>query len=108
MNASVLEALQRLSKARIEIVPVPGLTRYFVLARDGFASLVERSGEGFGKVGAAGRVDERGFAALLWRSGEPYFVAKHGEEAATKEDVERLRKFSVDLKAALEPDSHLR
>jgi hypothetical protein len=77
------------------------LTRYFVLARDGFASLVERRGDGFGKIGAAGRVDARGFAALLWRGGAAYFVAKHGEEAASAEDVAQLRQFSVDLEAAL-------
>ena len=96
-----MAALVRLAEAGIEIVPVPGLTRHFVLARAGFASLVERRGDGFGGIGAAGRVNARGFSALVWRDGAPLFVSKQGEEAATLEDVETLRKFSADLAKAL-------
>ena len=101
MDAATVAKLERLAAAGIELVPVPGLTRYFVFARDGFASLVERSGAGFGRIGAAGRVTERGFAALVWRDGAAYFVAKQYEELAGEGDVERLRRFSADLEAAL-------
>jgi hypothetical protein len=101
MDASVLAKLERLAEAGIELVPVPGLARYFVFARDGFASLVERSGEGFGRVGAAGRVTEQGFAALIWRDGEAFFVAKQNEERATAEQVETLRRFGADLERAM-------
>jgi hypothetical protein len=101
MEAATMAKLERLAAARIELIPIPGLERYFVFARDGFASLVERRGAGFGRVGAAGRVTERGFAALVWRDDEAFFVAKQFEERAGAEDVERLRRFSEDLEAAL-------
>jgi hypothetical protein len=102
MSPVLLAALERLAAARIEIIPTPGLTRHVVLARDGFASLVERTATGFGGIGAAGRVDSRGFAALVWRDGGPVFVSKQGEQTATPEEVETLRKFSADLAAALD------
>jgi hypothetical protein len=101
MDTALLAKLERLAQARIELVPVPGLERYFVLARDGFASLVERTPAGFGRAGAAGRVDEGGFAALVWRAGVGYFISKQREERATEEEVERLRQFSADLEVAL-------
>jgi hypothetical protein len=101
MDPAVLRKLERLANAGIEIVPIDGLTRHFVLARDGFAALVERASEDFGKIGAAGRVDERGFAALVWREREAFFVAKHTEVRATRDEVDGLRRFSSDLKQAL-------
>jgi hypothetical protein len=101
MSPVLIAALERLVEAHIEIVPMPGLARHVVFARDGFASLVERTADGFGGIGAAGRVDSRGFAALVWREGAPLFVSKQGEQAATLEEVETLRRFSADLAAAL-------
>ena len=43
----------------------------------------------------------QGLAYLVWRDGQPMLAAKGGETAATAEQVEAIRKFSEDLKAAL-------
>ena len=40
-------------------------------------------------------------AVLVWRAGTPYLVARGHEQAATPEQVERLRAFSTDLTAAV-------
>jgi hypothetical protein len=100
--------LERLAEAGIEIVPMPELERYFVLARDGFAALVERTGDerngdDFGAIGSAGRVTAAGFAALVWRGGQAYFVTRQHQERATPDEVARLRRFSTELAAALAP-----
>jgi hypothetical protein len=102
VDPTLLRKLERLAAARIEIVPFPSLPRYFVFARDGFASLVERSGDQLGQIGAAGRVTECGFEALVWRNGQPWFVGKQKEEAASEEQVILLRRFESDLAEALD------
>ena len=101
MDPALLARLEKLTAAGIELVPLPGLNRHYVLARDGFAALVERNAGGFGRVGAAGQVNERGFAALVWRGEAAWFVGKNFETPAAPEDVERLRLFASDLKKAL-------
>jgi len=80
---------------------MPGLERYFVLARGGFASLVERTPHGFGRPGAPGLVTERGFAALVWREEVPWFVGKGFEIPAGPDQVSSLRRFTADLALAL-------
>jgi hypothetical protein len=95
------QKLERLAAAHIEMIPVPGVSRHVVLGRDGFASLVECSPEGFGAIGAPGLVSERGFAVLVWRGEIGFFVARGFEQQATTEQVEALRKFSRDLSEAL-------
>ena len=101
MDPALVDRLEKLTAAGIEFVAIPGLTRYYVLARDGFAALVERTGSGFGGIGAAGQVSDRGFAALIWRGQTPVFAGKNFEIPATPEDVERLRLFASDLENAL-------
>jgi hypothetical protein len=51
--------------------------------------------------GSTGMMTEQGLAYLLWRDGRPYLAAKGGETPATPEQVEAIRQFSEDLKAAL-------
>jgi len=97
----VLHTLERLASRNIELVPLPGLERYFVLARDGFASLVERTPRGFGRAGAAGLVTAQGFAALVWREDIPWFVGKSFEFPAGQEQVASIRRFTADLEQAL-------
>jgi hypothetical protein len=96
-----LQVLERLAAASIRIVPALDLTRHFLLERNGVVALVERSGDGFGKPGAPGLLTERGFAALVWRGDEAWFIAKGLEQPAKPEQVAELRRFADDLRQAL-------
>ncbi len=51
--------------------------------------------------GSTGMMTEQGLAYLVWRDGLPFLAAKGGETPATPEQVETIRKFSADLKSAL-------
>ena len=95
------EKFQKLVDANIELLPLPEITTHFVFHRDGFAALVDRVKDSFGKVGAAGLLTERGIAPLVWRHDVPVFVLKDFEENATSMQVEQLRAFQRDLQAAL-------
>jgi hypothetical protein len=55
-------------------------------------------------LGSSGMMTEAGLAYLTWQDGRP-FLAAHGGNAvpASPEQVEVLRRFSEDLKAALNP-----
>ena len=93
--------LQRLVDANINLLPTTQSTTHFVFERDGFGSLVERGVEGFGRAGAPGLLTEKGFAALIWRGENAFFVGKGTELAATVEQVELIRSFAADLERAL-------
>ncbi|MCX6606758.1 MAG: hypothetical protein NTV52_24680, partial [Acidobacteria bacterium] len=69
----MLEIFERLAAAGIDLLPAE-VTTHFLFVRDGFVSLVERRDKGFGSVGTAGLMVESGYAALLWRGGEAFFV----------------------------------
>jgi hypothetical protein len=98
--------LERLAAARIQLLPLVGIERHFVLERDGYAALVERTaGSGFGRMGTPGLLTEKGLAVLIEREGRAVFVAKGFEETATAESIEALRVFARDLKAALSLES---
>ncbi len=95
--------LGRLVDAKITLLPTTQITTHFVFERDGFVSLVERRPDGFGRAGAPGLLTEKGFAALIWRGESAFFVGKGVEQPASAEQVERIRKFAVDLETALDP-----
>jgi hypothetical protein len=44
---------------------------------------------------------EHGFAALVWRGDQAFFVGKGFEQPASAEQVEKLRAFAGDLGRAL-------
>jgi hypothetical protein len=96
----VTARLEKLTAAGIEIVPAE-IASHFILARDGFVAFVERRENDFGNIGAPGLMTERGFAALLWRGGEAFFVGKGFELPASLAQVEKIRSFAADLQAAL-------
>jgi hypothetical protein len=97
-----LEArLQRLAELGIWILFAIEIQNHFVLERDGFAALVERTPEGFGHAGGAGLLTERGLATLVWRDASAFFVLKGSEQPASTAQVEALRRFSADLESAL-------
>ena len=80
-----------------EFQPLPG-ERHVVVSRGGFAAVVDRHK---GEIGAPGLLIGRGLAMLVWRGGEPFFVAKSHEQPATADQVDALRRFRADLETAL-------
>jgi hypothetical protein len=55
-------------------------------------------------LGSSAIATDSGFAFLVWRDGQPRLAAHGaGEIPASPEQVETLRRFSEDLKAALNP-----
>jgi hypothetical protein len=99
----VTDEIERLARAGIQLLPA-GLTSHFVFERDGYICLVERTGDGFGHIGAPGLMTEQGFAALVWRGNEGWFVGKGFERRASAQQVEEIRAFAADLRAALHPN----
>lgn len=95
------EKLERLVAAGIQLLPTVEITTHYVFERDGFVALVERRAEGFGGIGSAGRLTEKGIAPLVLRGTASFFVAKGFEQPATAEEVDRIRRFQADLKYAL-------
>jgi hypothetical protein len=96
----VIDKLEKLAAAGIQIVPAE-ITSHFILERDGFVAFVERREEAFGNIGAPGLMTDHGYAALIWRGEQAFFVGKGFEETASLEQVERVRAFATDLTAAL-------
>lgn len=97
----MLEKLERLANANINLLPAAEITTHFVLERNGFVALVERRNDDFGRVGSAGMLTDSGFAALVWRGREAYFVARNFEQQATPGQIGELRQFQNDLEQAL-------
>jgi hypothetical protein len=97
------EKFQKLVDYNIQLLPIPEIESHFVFERDGFAALVERINNDFGRVGTAGLLNANGVAPLVWRGSDAFFIARNFEQRATGEQVERLRAFQKDLTAALTP-----
>jgi hypothetical protein len=100
----VIAVLQKLAAAEIQIVPAE-ITSHFILERGGFVAFVERrpdaQGGSFGNIGAPGLMTERGFAALVWRGDQAFFVGKGFKQPASPEQVQQIRRFASDLADAL-------
>jgi len=97
----MIEILERLVAAGIELVPAPEVGTHFIFTRDGFVALVERRGDAFGGIGSAGLLVDQGLAPLVQRGDHAFFVARGFEQEATVEQVDKLKQFSADLKQAL-------
>ena len=93
------ETADRLTNLNIQVM-VEGAAHY-VFARDMCIALVGRTAAGFGSIGSTGLMTDSGLAYLVWRDGTPRLSGKGSEVAATAEQVEVVRRFSEDLKAAL-------
>ena len=85
--------LQCLDAAGINLVAGSDTSTHVILERDGFILLVERTEDGFGGIGSPGLLTERGFAALIRRDDEAFFVAKDFEQPATEQQVTAAREF---------------
>lgn len=97
------EKLLRLAEANIEFVSAD-LSNYFVLARDGFACLIEKTKTDppdFGAIGSVCKITNEGFAVVLWDGQQAYFTSKNERQAATLEEIALFRSFTHDLKLAL-------
>ena len=80
---------------------MPNISNHVAIERNGFVSLVTVKDEDFGETGAPGLLTDNGFAAMIWRGDEAFFVAKGFERQATVSEVEAVRRFDDDLKSAL-------
>jgi hypothetical protein len=96
----VTDRLERLAAAGIQIIPAE-IASHFILERDGFVAFVERRAGDFGNAGAPGLMTERGFAALIWRGGQAFFVGKGIDQPASDDQVRKIRAFGADLDKAL-------
>ena len=72
-----------------------------MFGRDTCVALVERTEAGFGSIGSTGILTEQGLAYLVWRDGRARLAGKGGEMDAEDPQIEAVRRFSEDLKAAL-------
>lgn len=103
MSPETLRQLEQIGGLGIGLIPAAGVSGHFLLERGGFVVLVERRGEGFGRVGSPGKlVHGHGFAALVRRDGADWFVAKGGEWPAAAAEAESARQLFTQLKAVLE------
>lgn len=73
-----------------------------MFARENLVALVARTPEGFGNIGSTGVWTEHGIAYLVWREGRAFLAGKGFEQPASDEQVMAVRRFSEDLKAALD------
>jgi len=89
----------RLATFNIQIVTEA--QKYCVFARENCIALVERTEAGFGSIGSTGIMTEAGLAYLVWHGQRAMLAGKSGEQPADAAQVECVRRFSADLKAAL-------
>lgn len=92
--------LERLAAAGIHVVPSE-IASHVIVERDGFVAFIERRADTLGNIGAPGLLTEQGFAALIWRGDEAFFVARNFEQPASQQQVQDLRTFAQDLESAL-------
>lgn len=95
------QQLLRLAEAGIELVPSE-LSTHYVLARDGFACLVEKRSGGFGAIGSVCKATEAGFAVVTWDGARAWFTGKGFRQEASEADVVRFRSLAADLRQALQ------
>ena len=73
-----------------------------IFARDVCVAMAGRGADDGFSLGSTGVMTENGLAYLIWRDGRPLLAAKGSEVAATAEQEEAIRRFSEDLKMALQ------
>jgi len=73
-----------------------------IFVRESCVAMVGRGAGGTQSLGSTGMITENGLAYLVWREGQPRLAAKGSEVAAAPEQVEAIRRFSEDLKNALQ------
>ena len=94
------EVAARLQRFGIGLVTASPAVSIFI--RDACVAMAGSGAGGNLSLGSTGMLTENGLAYLVWREGRPLLAAKGSEVAALPEQVEAIRRFSQDLKAALE------
>lgn len=90
----------RLQSVGIGLVAESPVVSVFV--REPCVAMVGRNAEGAFSLGSTGIMTEGGLAYLVWREGGPLLAAKGAEVLASAAQIESIRRFSEDLKAALQ------
>jgi len=93
------ELAARLSSFRIQLLSEG--KEFSIVARENCFALLHTAQDGVPGIGSSGMMTANGLAYLVWRDGEPRLVAKGSDLRAPPADVEAIRSFSEDLKAAL-------
>lgn len=102
LSPAIYATLERLAGLKFEILPIPDLSAYYVVARGPFVAMVERREDGsFGSSGNPGKIGERGFALFVRKGERAVFASKGHEELATPEEAEAAQAFAAELKQAL-------
>ena len=91
--------IARLAACRIELLSEAG--EFCLLARENCFAMLDRGRAGALGIGSSGIMTENGPAYLVWRQGEPRLIAKDSDLPAGAAQVEAIRSFSEDLKAAI-------
>ena len=76
--------------------------RFCLFGRDGCLAVVSRECGVLGGIGSTGLALDWGLAYLVWREQRPLLVAQNFEIPAEPEQVEKILRFSADLRVALE------
>jgi hypothetical protein len=95
-----LEMEDRLRRLEIE-VGARG-AHFCMFLRDGCLAVAPCEGETFGAIGSTGLAVEQGLGYLVYRDGRPVLAGRDFERPAEPAQVEKVLRFSADLKAALE------
>lgn len=93
----------RLAQAGIDFAPAD-LSNHFLLTRDGWVCLVERTKStppDLGAIGSVCKLSPDGFAVVVWEAEQAYFVTKGSRQAASPEEVESCRRFAKDVREAI-------
>ena len=101
MTSRLIPQLERLAAADIQLLPVPEVATHFVFEREGCVVLVERRGEGFGSIGSPGLLTAGGFAALVTRDGQDWFVGKGESRPADGAEASAARRLYRELRDIL-------
>ena len=73
-----------------------------LFVRDNCMATAGHTADGGLTLGSTGMITDRGLAYLVWRDGQALLAAKGSETPASPEQVDTIRKFSDDLKSALQ------
>jgi len=77
---------------------------YCMFVRDGCMAVVPCQGEQYGPIGSSGLSVEQGLAYLVSRDGRQLLAGRDFEIPAEAAQVEKILRFSADLKRALGVD----
>jgi hypothetical protein len=93
------EVIERLNLSDIRVMAKG--QHFCVFVRDGCVAMAPWDQETFNGIGSSGLSLDRGLAYLLWRDGQHLLAGNDFEVPAEPGQVEKILRFSADLKLAL-------